>query len=129
NCETTGNDLIYVVSDSYQLMSFDPSELPDNDPFTPIGQLNCPAGTPWPGYSSPATPFSMSVDRDGSAWVLYTSGEIFKASIADASCTATGFAPGQHDMQLFGMGFASDTAGSDAETLFIAGGMADLVAD
>ena len=38
-----------------------------------------------------ATPFSMSVDREGQAWVLYTSGEIFKVSIEDASCADSGW--------------------------------------
>lgn len=127
NCETEGNDLIYVVDNSYNLLSFDPERLGSaTDPFTLIGQLDCPAGSSWPNWSGggSATPFSMSVDREGYAWVLYTSGEIFKVSIADASCSESGFQKGQEGFELFGMGYVSDSAGSNQETLFISGGSA-----
>jgi len=88
-----------------------------------IGNLNCPAGTPWPDWQpGPATPFSMSVDRSGRAWVLYSSGEIFWVDVTDASCQPSGFTKGQNGFELFGMGFVSDAPGSSAETLFIAGG-------
>lgn len=124
SCGTEGNDLIYVVDKNYRLLSFDPRQLDTgDDPFALIGQLDCPAGAPWPDWGGgQATPFSMSVDRNGMAWVLYTSGEIFKVSISDASCTDSGFQRGQEGFQLFGMGYSSDAQGSDQETLFIAGG-------
>lgn len=125
SCQTDGNDLIYVVDVDYRLLKFDPNLLATaGDPFSLIGQLDCPAGQAWDGGGA-ATPFSMSVDRNGFAWVLYSSGEIFKVSITDASCTATTFAPGQQGMELFGMGFVTDSAGGAAETLFISGGAAD----
>ncbi|MDB4968736.1 MAG: hypothetical protein JWN44_4425 [Myxococcales bacterium] len=74
----------------------------------------------------------MSVDRSGVAWIEYVSqsllgfngAEMFKVSTKDASCTATTYASGQQGMDEFGMGFVSDTAGSNQETLFIAGGSA-----
>lgn len=126
NCQTSGNDLVFVVDEDYHLLSFDPEKLGSSDPFTLIGQLDCPAGEPYPdvGDSNEATPFSMSVDRNGNAWVLYSSGEIFKVSITDASCTPTSYQRGQDGFELFGMGFVSDSAGSDAETLYISGGEA-----
>src|SRR5262245_59491828 len=78
-CETAGNDLIYVVDNTYRLLQFDPNAVGGAvDPFTLIGDLDCPAGISWDGGT--ATPFSMSVARDGFAWVLYNSGEIFKVS-------------------------------------------------
>jgi len=114
-----GTELIYVVDDTYRLLSFDPA----TEMFTLIGTLSCPAGTPWPDWQpGPATPFSMSVDRTGTAWVLYSSGEIFHVNVSDASCQATGFTKGQSGFELFGMGFVSDSPGSTAETLYIAGG-------
>jgi len=125
SCGTEGNDLIYVVDRNYRLLSFDPRQLDSGgEPFALIGQLDCPAAAPWPdwGGGGQATPFSMSVDREGMAWVLYTSGEIFKVSIQDASCSESGFQRGQEGFQLFGMGFTSDAEGSDQEALFIAGG-------
>jgi hypothetical protein len=64
----------------------------------------------------------MSIDRDGKAWVLYSSGEIMNVSLTDASCTASPYTAGAGGMKLFGMGYVTDTAGGDTEKLFIAGG-------
>ncbi len=83
--------------------------------FTDIGQLNCPV-------SLGDTPFSMSVDRTANAWVLYSSGDLYKVSTTDASCEATAFRPGQRGFEVFGMGFVLNRAGFPEETLYIAGG-------
>lgn len=125
-CGADGADLIYLVDDSNVLYSFDPRLLP-NDPFATIGTLTCQGGTALPGFdplSGPATPFSMSVDRNATAWVLYSSGRIFHVSTQDASCQSTTFQVGQSGFELFGMGFVSDAPGSNEETLFISGGAA-----
>lgn len=126
DCATGGVDLIYVVDDENNFLSFDPAKLGTGaDPFTLIGELDCNAGfSIVPGQGGPGTPFSMSVDRNGTAWVLHSSGEIFHVSIADASCQESGFDTRQGQYDLFGMGFASDSEGSATETLFIAGGAA-----
>jgi len=102
--------LIYLVDDANDFLSFDPRKLPGN-PFTLIGKLDCGA------YGSP---FSMSVDRDGNAWVVYNSGQLFEVSITDASCKPTGYRPGASGSSTFGMGFATDTAGGKTEKLYIA---------
>jgi hypothetical protein len=115
------------VDDANNFYSFDPRLLP-NDPFRTIGVLNCAgAGNALPGFDplgGPATPFSMSVDRNAQAWVLYSSGRIFNVSTANASCTPTNFQVGQNGFELFGMGFVSNSAGSNDETLYISGGAA-----
>lgn len=116
-------ELVYVVDVENNFLSFDPEKLGSGDPFTLIGQLDCPAGPSMTGPGQ-ATPFSMSVDRQGTAWVLYSSGEIFHVSTEDASCAATDYQPGQNGFELFGMGFVSDAPGSSAETLYLAGGEA-----
>lgn len=129
-CTTDGLDLIWVVDENYQLLSFDPRLLDNGDePFTMVGPLRCTPRYPnVPGWGAPGTPtpFSMTVDRDGYAWVLYTDGEIFQVSIDDASCQPTDFQrlqPGtQGSWALFGMGYSSDAPGGDAEHLYIAGG-------
>jgi len=114
---------IYVVTNENELMRFEPAQ--DANTFTSIGRLNCPAGREWPARGTdPATPYSMSVGRDGYAWVLYTSGELFRVSTTDASCTPTTFVPGRAGFQLFGMGFVTDAVGATAEHLFVAGGAA-----
>jgi hypothetical protein len=100
--------LVYVVDDAKQLYSFEPALLR----FTKIGKLACP---------TTATPNSMAVDRSGTAWVNMSDGTLFKASTADASCSATPFQPNQQGFVRFGMAFASDTAGGTSETLYVVG--------
>lgn len=86
--------------------------------FTDIGQLNCPV-------SAGDTPFSMSVDRSANAWVLYSSGDLFKVSTDDATCESTAFRRNQRGFEVFGMGFVLNRAGFQDETLYIAGGSVD----
>ncbi|MBI5486415.1 MAG: hypothetical protein HY905_03695 [Deltaproteobacteria bacterium] len=110
---------IYIVSAENQLIRFYPDELR----LEPVGTLDCtPTGTG-------ATPFSMSVDRSATAWVLYgpglfggNAGELFRVSTVDAHCESTTFERNQEGLEVFGMGFSSDEAGGDRETLFIGGG-------
>ena len=126
-CTADGVDLVYVVSATNDFMSFDPRKLAGS-PFTPIGTLNCPttrAVIQTPAGATTPTPFSMSVDRDGKAWVLYNDGEIFNVSLTDASCTASAYVPEAGGMALFGMGFVTDTSTGTTEKLFIAGGGTD----
>lgn len=121
-CTADGVDLVYVVDEANDFMSFDPRKLP-GDPFTKIGTLSCPTqGASIQSGGTAVMPFSMSVDRDGIAWVLYTSGELFQVKLTDASCTAAGNTVGASSMQLFGMGFVTDTAGGMTEKLYLAGG-------
>lgn len=101
---------IYLVDSDDALLRFEP----DTGSLTPIGTLTCPAGS--------ASPFSMAVDRNANAYVLHNDHRIYRVSTADASCSATTFAPDQMGFELFGMGFVSDAAGAASETLFIAGG-------
>lgn len=104
-----GEGDIFVLSKEFDLHRFDPSKLT----FSKVGPLACPG-------SGSATPFSMAVDRAGTAWVLYGDGRLYAVSTADASCAATNFVPGQKGFKKFGMGFASNAPGSDEETLFAA---------
>lgn len=123
-CTADGVDLIYVVDESYNLLSFDPRKLgTGQDPFASVGALNCPTTMgPVPNWPGGVSPYSMSVDRAGNAWVLYTSGEIFRVSTQNASCTATPYLARQANMMVFGMGFALDAPDADAEHLYIGGG-------
>ncbi len=128
-CTADGVDLIYVIDEQHNLLSFDPRNLTSpTAAFKMIGQPQCTAGPvldAWAQQSGDtvANPFSMAVDRDAVAWVLYTSGEIFKVSTADASCIGnTGYTIQQNGMDLFGMGFVTDTSGGDTEKLYLGGG-------
>lgn len=110
-CEDDNTKLIYVVSTNNDFLSFDPRKLPGN-PFHLIGKLHC-------GHNQ-TSPFSMSVDRNGVAWVVYGDGEMFKVNITTAKCEASSYVPGSSGSSTFGMGFSTDKAGGDSEKLYIA---------
>lgn len=105
-CAAKDVELVYVVDDANNLLSFDPRKLPQ-DPFAQVGKLDC---------DTRASPFSMAVDNRGIAWVLYDDGTLFRVSIIDAHCARKGHqvkgAPSQ-----FGMGFVNAGA---AEALYVA---------
>jgi hypothetical protein len=133
-CTADGVKLIYVVDQQNELLSFDPTQLAGgaSAAFHKIGTPSCPTRASWSdwaaGQPGPATPFSMGVDRNAVAWVLFSSGEIFKVSTADASCMGnSGYQPGpdgnaQNGMEVFGMGFVTDAVGGNTEKLYIGGG-------
>lgn len=113
-----GAELIYTVDDRNRLFSFNPRD--GKYEYKPIGTLSCPAAGSLGGGK--ASPFSMAVDRQARAWVLYSSGEIFWVNTTDASCKPSGYKRLQSGMETFGMGFVSDVEGSESETLFVSGG-------
>ena len=108
-----GTELIYVIDQfANRISQFDPS----TKAFADLGQLNC-------SQKLGATPFSMSVDRNGVAWVLYTSGELFHVGLANVggSCVKTAWAS-PSNLVVFGMGFSTDMPGGSTEKLYIGGG-------
>jgi hypothetical protein len=118
SCAEAGSTLIYVVSEDYQLLSFDPG----TGAFVTIGDIDCPTAT---GGDSPPTPFSMAVDHTGIAYVLYNDGELFRVSTATAACRSTGFVTGQLGFnEEFGMGYSQNSQGT-AETLYVASSSSD----
>ena len=102
--------LVYVVDEDNELSQFDGS----TKTFHDLGKLSCPS-------QLGATPFSMGVDRTATAWVLYSSGELFNVNTTTLACTKTSWNDANGLMQ-FGMGFSTDTVGGMTDTLFIAGG-------
>lgn len=112
DCKDPSETLIYLVSNNYDLYSFNPRD------FTSrlIGPILCPATS---GPFGGSTPFSMAVDREGIAYIVYDNGELFRVSTATTACVATDFRANQQGVSTFGMGFASNQGGP-AETLFIA---------
>jgi hypothetical protein len=100
--------LVYVVSESNELLSFEPPSAS----FHSIGTIRCPA-------PPNATPFSMAVDHTGLAYVVFSDGELFQVSVKDASCKATSYRSPGGNYTTFGMGFARDPNGM-GETLYVA---------
>lgn len=98
---------IYTLAGDTTLSRFDPPTLT----FTTIGLLSCPNGF--------GSPFSMAVDRNAQAWVVFTDGTLARVDTKTAKCTPTSFVPGQSGFTTFGMGFSSNSPGSPEETLFV----------
>jgi predicted small lipoprotein YifL len=110
-CQKTSDTSVYVVTDQSALLRFDAP----SGAFDPIGTFACPVATPG------AHPFSMAVDHDGKAYVIFDDGELFEVSTKSASCAATAFVAAQSALGApFGCGFAADASGAAVETLFIA---------
>ncbi|CAN5815325.1 hypothetical protein BH11MYX2_BH11MYX2_11050 [soil metagenome] len=95
-CAIHDAELIYVIDSENTLMRFDPRKLP-NDPFETVATLSC----------SSRHPFSMAVDRNGIAWVLYDNGALFRVSIIDGHCSHDFIVP-EAAPRTFGMGFVAD---------------------
>ena len=115
-CEVWGCPLdaqfIYLVDESYHLIKFNPGDKSGNY-FTVLHTLNC--------SSTGATPFSMAVDREANAWVLYSDSTLYKVDINTNKCeTITKFNTNGSGLSTFGMGFSLDEIGGSHDTLYIA---------
>ncbi|HEY1818100.1 MAG TPA: hypothetical protein VGG74_37415 [Kofleriaceae bacterium] len=110
NCGS-GAEFVYTIDEfTNQLSRFDPM----TKTFTDLGALSCNQGT--------ATPFSMGVDRNTVAWVLYDSGTLYHVDINNGlACTPTTWASSM-GLTVFGMGFSTDTVGGQTDSLFVGGG-------
>jgi len=112
--------LVYVIDSDNKFFSFDPS-INNMSAFQQIGILNCQG----------EGPNSMSVSRNGNAYVLYGNTDIFspggfacvavhRVDIETAQCFGpTPFTCGSQGFSKFGMGYATDGADTTAETLYI----------
>jgi hypothetical protein len=110
--------LVYVVSERENtLYSFAPDKLM----FTRIGPLACEAR---------GSVNSMAVARNGTAYVNYADGKIFRVDTRTLACTDTGFVPGQSGFSPnLSMGFSSNSPGSKDETLFVSDNTGDDTAE
>lgn len=106
--EDGGITFIYMMSSNNTLFSY----YPPSGVFTAVGTINCPE-------ANGVSPFSMAVDRGGTAYVIFNDGHLFKVNTATAACQATKFVVGQENFFTFGMGFSSNTD-DPGETLFVA---------
>jgi hypothetical protein len=106
DCTDPSIQYVYVVTESAHLYSFHPSTAS----FALIGTIHC---QPY------ATPFSMAVDRKGVAYVVYSDGELYRVSVASASCEPTPWTAGDQGFVQFGMGYSTDMGGP-SEKLYVA---------
>jgi hypothetical protein len=108
---SVASQFVYVVDEDNTLSKFDPPTMT----FTDLGQLNC---------SQSAMPFSMGVDRNAQAYVLYDDGTLYSVpglSTGNLACTQTSW-HSTGSLTQFGMGFSTTTVGGSTDELFIAGG-------
>jgi hypothetical protein len=117
-CPDAGSTLIYVIGLSNTLYSFQPP----SGPFVSVGVIDCP------GTSGVANPFSMAVDRQGVAYVIFSNASngaatgLFRVSTKTAECKPTKYNPASNGNSTFGMGFVANIgdASDGGETLFVA---------
>lgn len=100
--------LIYIVDrDTKELLTFDPETLT----FSSLGFLSC-GGTNTPG--------SMGITRDGLGYVVFSDESLFEIDTELVTCNSTTYSDVTTDFGAFGMGFSSDSEGSEDETLYVA---------
>ncbi len=113
DCEGT-SDLIYVVSrDDKGLYLFDPDTLA----FDKLGELECDV------YTSPN---SMAVARDGVGYVRYSDDTVYEVDLETLACKETSYGSG---FGSFGMGYATDSADTWRDKLYIANASSLAVLD
>ncbi|MFT3691969.1 MAG: hypothetical protein QM831_02425 [Kofleriaceae bacterium] len=103
-CADDNTKLIYIVSTSNDFLGFDPRKLATGDPIKRIGKLTCEP------YGSP---FSMTIDRSGVAWVEYDDGQVFNVNLTTAECKKPARMYGPNGV--FTMAFVAD---GDKEQLY-----------
>jgi hypothetical protein len=101
-----GTEFVYTLAEDNSLYTFYPPTLT----FSKVGVLDC---------ATSVGPFSMAVDRNGTAWVVFIDGSLWKVDTANAHCVPTPYPPNQSGFYTFGMGFSSNATGSSDETLFV----------
>ena len=107
DCEHT-SDLIYVVErDAGRLYTYDPV---GND-FTLLGAPDCTTSYP---------PASMAVNRDGTAYVRDAGNRVFAVDLGTMACTATAYSDRATHFDSFGMGYATDSADTWRDQLYVA---------
>jgi len=99
--------LIHVVTEERGFYRFKA----DTATLELIGFLQC--------EKSGATPTSMAIDRNGTAWVLYSDETLWNVDIRDASCKPTSYVSGQANFVKFGMGFSTNSNGGSTESLYL----------
>lgn len=102
---TEAGQYIYTVDNGGQFSRFDPRTLT----YTDIAPLRCPTS---------ATPFSMNVDQNAIAWVIFGDGHLFHVDTATGECIATSYQPNQAGFFTYGMGSAWDSS-TGTDTLYL----------
>jgi hypothetical protein len=107
DCDET-SELVYVLDkDSGALSLFDPT----TGTLSSLGTPDCDS------WGSPA---SMGIARDGHAYLRYSDNELFVVDLATMDCSLSTYDAGSSGFGSFGMGFATPTAETWRDQLFVA---------
>jgi hypothetical protein len=110
NCSESSK-VSYLVSRDNDLYSFNPDQ-DGLSAYSKIGHLDCP---------TESSPQAMGVDRSGTAYIFFDSGEMFLVDTVTVACTSTVYKhPATGDSFTLGLGFTSDFDGAQTEKLFAA---------
>jgi hypothetical protein len=110
-CVDAGATQIYLITSENILYSFYPLTLA----ITAIGMISCPVPDP-----ESNTPFSMAVNRTGTAFSVFQEGNLEEISTATAACIPTPYVPDQQGIINFGMGYVGNSSVDAGETLYVA---------
>lgn len=105
DCVATSDQIYLVDRNTASLHLYDPS----TETTTTLGALDCD----WIGK-----PESMAIARDGVGYVRWSDDHVYEVDLTTLDCTATTYQPGSFGA--FGMGFATDAAGTWRDALYIA---------
>ena len=100
-----GTDLLYVISATSDIYTFDPP----SKQFAKVATANC---------ANNNTPLSMAIDRHLVAWLVYSDGLYTFDLKTKGPCQTTGISVPASDVPT--LTFATDVAGGPAETLYLA---------
>jgi len=99
------DDGVFVLSNNAELWKF----FPMTKEFVKLGTLSC----------GMFDTFSMAVDRQGFAWVQFSSGELRKVAVSDLSmCDDPGYNAGQMGVNNFGMAFVSNSISDPCDRIY-----------
>jgi hypothetical protein len=105
---TDTDDLVYVLSrDDAKLYTFSPTALS----FSLVGTVDC-------GTSQ--APGSMAVSRDGLAYLRYADNAVYELDLTTMRCSSTPYSDRSTGFDSFGMGYATDSADTWRDQLYVA---------
>ncbi|CAF4026135.1 unnamed protein product [Adineta steineri] len=104
-CTSETSTYVYLLDQDSNLFQFHPETFT----VTFIAMINC---------STTAYPYSMAIQRNGTAWVLFTDGSLYTFNVTNVQCQTTTYVAEQEGLILFGMHFATDGSNNN-EKLYL----------
>jgi hypothetical protein len=107
DCDNTSASIYAIARDGRELYLFDPG----TSAFDYLGDLDCSV---W------GSPNSMGVARDGVAYVRWSDDTVYEVHLPTLQCRESDYQPNTSGFGAFGMGYATDAAGTWRDQLYVA---------